>query len=99
MQLRGHLKHGGEMSRNLSLTAPGKEPHQILLPPALDTSSFKLVHNGMANADGRQTSALKHLLLKREEAEHQIDPVCHAMDPSPVPGPDLGADVIDQPRR
>src|ERR1043165_1827674 len=49
----------------------------------------------MTNEQCSQARLVVEIDFKRKNAEHQVDVVRHSLDTSAVPGPYLGADVIN----
>ena len=49
----------------------------------------------MADENCAQSALIVEVGFKREDAEHQIEPARHLLDPAAVPGPHLWADVVD----
>src|ERR1700681_1465268 len=49
----------------------------------------------MADEDCAQSALIVELGFERKDAEHQIEPARHLLDPAAVPGPDLRADVVN----
>ena len=49
----------------------------------------------MSHEDGVQSAGLIHRSLEGKNADHEIQKTRHLGDASPVPCPDLGADVVE----
>ena len=50
----------------------------------------------MADEFRSQPAGFVQRFLKRENAHHQVQELCHSRDSGTVPGPDLRADVVDE---
>ena len=49
----------------------------------------------MSHEDGVQSAGLIHRRLKGKDADHEVQKTRHLGDATPVPCPDLGADVVE----
>ena len=89
------FQHDRENLADFAEPAPGEKADQVMLPFLVRSQGREILNHRMPDEDGAESRFVVELRLKRKYAEHQLQVARHLADSSPVPRPDLGADVVD----
>src|SRR4029079_12086169 len=95
IQLPHDLDQDRQELPHLARPAAGKQTNETGIAHSIRALRGEVLNHRMPDEDCAQTGLLVELSLEGEDAEHQVKPARHLRDAAAVPGPDLGADVID----
>ena len=95
LQLPNDLDQDRQELPHLARATAGKQTNETGIARRVRALRGEILNHRMPDEDRAQTGLLVEFGLEGEDAEHQVKPARHLRDAAAVPGPDLGADVID----
>lgn len=92
----GRGEEEGKELGDLAAAAAGKEADEVGFAGEVEAAGLVVFHEGVAAEDGGQADAFVEVFFEGKDADHEVEPLRHFGDAAAVPGPDLGADVINE---
>src|ERR1044071_1933800 len=89
------LHHDGKNLADLAKPAAREKANQIGLALLPGRACGEILDHRMPNENRPQSGFVVELGLERKNAEHQVQKARHLANPSPVPSPNLGTNVIN----
>src|SRR5438105_857192 len=89
------VDHDGKNLADFTKAAAREKADQIRLTLFPGRACCVILDHRMPDENRPQPGFVIELGLERKNAEHQVQKAGHLADPSPVPGPNLGTDVIN----
>lgn len=86
----------GKELGDLAAAAAGKEADEVGFAGKVEAAGLVVFHEGVAAEDGGQADAFVEGFFEGKDADHEVEPLRHFGDAAAVPGPNLGADVVDE---
>ncbi len=90
------LEHDGEEAADLVFAAAGEPADEVGFAGVGAAELGGAIDHGVTTELGGEAAGFVEGFFEREDANHQVEDAGHDLDAAFFPGPDLGADVVDE---